>query len=378
MQLMHHVERNIDGRGNYIFGADWYHNYWGKDVTLAHKKYIIHWPASSNLYTMIYVRWVCQTYLQSTLIPFVTVHVLCISFSRHLRPLGLWKVGFFLRLLEWITPTVAWPWEVEVSLWLVNPGQSQPHRSLLLNFLVLGVCVCGYQISCLHLLCVCVWYFSTYCYMLSYALCLPPIGCHTVFVSAAKELLSNERGDSPEDLARHMGHLRLLPELVPTFSTWDALDLRWIRAPAEASIHIVGVGRQDELQGNLGVGRTYCETLQEWCLDQVWRWRRGWNVGAKQVIQHETPQMILGVRVIMCLLPRIITVVMDSYTTKANILGVYCHKPDRTTTRFLGDVCSTVITRKISYLCLRGCHYKLCKDAASTGRSTTCVEATNC
>ena len=170
MQLMHHVERNIDGRGNYIFGADWYHNYWGKDVTLAHKKYIIHWPASSNLYTMIYVRWVCQTYLQSTLIPFVTVHVLCISFSRHLRPLGLWKVGFFLRLLEWITPTVAWPWEVEVSLWLVNPGQSQPHRSLLLNFLVLGVCVCGYQISCLHLLCVCgIFPHIVTCYRMPYA-----------------------------------------------------------------------------------------------------------------------------------------------------------------------------------------------------------------
>ena len=131
-----------------------------------------------------------------------------------------------------------------------------------------SLCVCGYQIPCLHLLTLCVCgIFSTYCYMLSYALCLPPIGCHTVFVSAAKELLSNERGDSPEDLARHMGHLRLLPELVPTLSTWDALDLRWIRAPAEASIHMAGVGSQDELQGNLGVGRIYCETLQEWFLD---------------------------------------------------------------------------------------------------------------
>ena len=122
---------------------------------------------------MIYVRWVCQTYLQSTLIPFVTVHVLSISFSRHLRPLGLYKVGFFLRLLEWITPTVAWPWEVEASLWLVNPRQSQPHRSLLLNFLVLGVTVCvgtRYHV-CTYLLCVCVVFFPRIvtCYRMPYA-----------------------------------------------------------------------------------------------------------------------------------------------------------------------------------------------------------------
>lgn len=69
-----------------------------------------------------------------------------------------------------------------------------------------------------YFVCVLFFHIWSYCYMLSYALCLPPTGCHRVFVSA-KELLSNERGDSPEDLARHMGHLRLLPELVPTFST---------------------------------------------------------------------------------------------------------------------------------------------------------------
>lgn len=40
-----------------------------------------------------------------------------------------------------------------------------------------------------------------------------------LLLESSAELLSNERGDSPEDLARHMGHLRLLPELVPTLST---------------------------------------------------------------------------------------------------------------------------------------------------------------
>eukprot|EP00435_Cladocopium_sp_Y103_P038318 s2567_g10.t1 len=40
-----------------------------------------------------------------------------------------------------------------------------------------------------------------------------------LLLESSAEMLSNERGDSPQDLARYMGHLRLLPELVPTFST---------------------------------------------------------------------------------------------------------------------------------------------------------------